>query len=108
MIRFQNQNAKSQTLSAAERRRRINAVALVASTALIAQIFSACSGQSVPATSAGAQYPDLNDTLPRASLQADQVAQMKAKLVQVRDETQERAAALVAQSSGTQPVLASK
>jgi hypothetical protein len=108
MIHFQNQSNKLPTRSAAGRRRRTNAAAFVASVALIAQILSACSGQSVPAASAAAQYPDLNDTLPRVSLRADQVAQIKSELLQVRDETQERAAGLVAQTTGPQSVLASK
>ena len=108
MIHFQNQSNKLPTRSAAGRRRRTNAAAFVASVALIAEILSACTGQTVPATSAAAQYPDLNDTTPRVALRADQAAQIKAELIQVRDETQERAAALVAQTSGPQPVLASK
>ena len=108
MIHFQNQSNKLPTRSAAGRRRRINAAAFVASVALIAEILSACTGQTVPATSAAAQYPDLNDTLPRVSLDADQVAQIKSEMIQVRDETLERAVRLVAQTNGPQSVLASK
>jgi len=61
--------------------------------ALIAQILSACSrlSESFPATSVAAQYPDLNDPPPMAEVRADQVAQMKAEMIQVRDD-QERAA----------------
>ena len=91
MIQFQTQRTKLPIGSAAGRRGRINTAALVASVALIAQILSACSSQSVPATGAAAQYPDLNDTPPRAEVRADQVAQIKAELIQVRDD-QERAA----------------
>jgi hypothetical protein len=57
--------------------------------ALIAQVLSACSG--LPESNAAAQYADLNDLPPRAEVRADQVAQIKAELIQVRDE-QERAA----------------
>ena len=87
---FQTQRTKLPTRSAAGRRGRINTAAFGASVALIAQILSACSG--VPATSAIAQYPDLNDLPSRAEVRADQVAQVKAELIQVRDD-QERAAA---------------
>ena len=92
MIHFQTQRTKP-TRSAAGRRGRINTAAWVASVTLFAQILSACSSlpQSVPATAAAAQYPDLNDTPPRAApLREDQVARIKAELIQVRDD-QERA-----------------
>ena len=92
MIRFQTQRTKLPTRSAAGRRGWINTAAFVASVALIAQILSACS-QSFPAASVAAQYPDLNDPTPGAGVRADQVAQIKAELIQVRDD-QERAAAL--------------
>jgi hypothetical protein len=93
MIRFQTERTKLLTRSAAGRRGQINTAAFVASVALIAQILSACSSQSVPATSAAAQYPNLNDPPPSGGgVRADQVAQIKAELVQVRD-GQERAAA---------------
>jgi len=93
MIRFQAQTQRTRpTRSAAGRRGRINTVAFAASVTLIAQMLSACSGlpQSVP--SAAAQYPDLNDPPPGVALRTDQVAQIKAQLVQARDD-QERAAA---------------
>ena len=92
MIRFQTQRTKLPTRSAAGRRGPINTAAFVASVALIAQILSACSSQSVRATSVAAQYPDLNDPPLRAEVRADQVAQIRAELIQVRDD-QERAAA---------------
>ena len=94
MIRFQTQTTKLPTRSAAGRRGRINTPAFVASVALVAQILSACSSlpQSFPATSAAAQYPDLNDPPPSAEVRADQVAEIKAELIQARDD-QERAAA---------------
>jgi hypothetical protein len=68
--------------------------AFVASMALIAQILSACSSpaQSVAATSVAAQYPDLNDPPRMAEVNADQVAQIKAELIQARDD-QERVGA---------------
>jgi hypothetical protein len=89
MIRFQTQRTKLPTRSAVGRRGRINTAAFGASVVLIAQVLSACSG--LPATSAVAEYPDLNDTPPRAEVRTDQVAQIKAELIQVRDD-QERAA----------------
>jgi hypothetical protein len=85
MIRFQTQKTKLPTRSAAGRRGR---AAFVVAVATIAQILSACSSQSFPP----AQYPDLNDPTPEARVRADQVAQIKAELIQVRDD-QERAAA---------------
>jgi hypothetical protein len=93
MILLQTQSTKLPTRSAAGRRTRINTATSVASVALIAQTLSACSirPQSVSATSAIAQYPDLNAPPPRAEVRADQVAQIKAELIQVRDD-QERAA----------------
>jgi hypothetical protein len=91
MIQLQTQKANLPTRSAAGRRGPINAAAFVASAALIALILSACS-QSLPATSVAGQYPDLNDPPPMAGFRGDQVAQIKAELIQVRD-NQERAAA---------------
>jgi hypothetical protein len=93
MIQFQTQRTKP-TRSAAGRRGRINTAAFVASVTLIAQMLSACTGlpQSVPAAGAAAQYPDLNDPPPGVALRTDQVAQIKAQLIQARDD-QERAAA---------------
>jgi len=56
----------------------------LASLTQIAQILSACSSQ--PATGAAAQYPNLNDPMPSVALRADQVAQTKAELNQLRDD----------------------
>ena len=91
MIRFEIQLTKLPTRSAVGRRGRIATAASVASVVLIAQILSACSSQSVPAIGVAAQYPDLNDPTPTAGVSADQVAQIKAELIQVRD-NQERVA----------------
>jgi hypothetical protein len=94
MIRFQTQRTKLPTGSAAGRRGWISTAAFAASISLIARILSACSSlpQSFPATSSVARYPDLNDPPPTVALRVDRVAQMKAELIQVRD-NQERAAA---------------
>ena len=92
MIRFQIQRTKLPTRSAAARRGRINTAAFVVAVATIAQILSACSSQSFPTAGVAAQYPDLNDPTPRAGVRADQVAQIKAEMIQVRDD-QEHAAA---------------
>jgi hypothetical protein len=91
MIQFQTQRTKLPTRSAAGRRGRT--AAFVVSMALAAQILSACSIpiQSFPATSVAAQYPDLNDPPPSVQVRSDEVAQIKAELIQVRDD-QERAA----------------
>jgi hypothetical protein len=86
MIQFQTKRTKLPTRSAAGRRGRISSAAFVASIALIAQMLSACS--SLP--SAVAQYPDLNDPRPSVQLRSDEVAQVKAELIQARDD-QERA-----------------
>ena len=91
IIQFETQRTKLPTGSAAGRRGRINTAAFVASVALIAPILTACSSQSVPATSAAAQYPDLNDPPPNVAVRADDMAQIKARLVRLRDD-QERAA----------------
>ena len=95
MIRFQTQSTRLPTRSAVGRPDRIKTAAFVASVALTAQILSACSivPESASATSAVAQYPDLNDVPPRAEVRADQVARIEAELIQVRDD-QERAATL--------------
>jgi starvation-inducible outer membrane lipoprotein len=71
-----------------------NTAALVSFIAQIAQLLSGCSSlpQSFSATSAAAQYPDLNDAPPIFQVRADQVAHIKAELGQARDD-QERAAA---------------
>jgi hypothetical protein len=91
MIRFQTQTTRLPTRSAVGMRGRINAAAFVALVALIAQLLSACS--NLPTTSAAAQYPDLNDPTPRAAaVRADELAQLKAELIRVRDD-HERAAA---------------
>ena len=89
MIQLQTQRTKLPTRSAAGWRGQINRIVFVASAALIAQMLSACSDlhQSV-----AGQYPDLNDPPPMTEVRADQVAQIKAELTQVRD-NQERAAA---------------
>src|SRR5215468_5377393 len=94
MIRLQTQRTKLPTRSAAGRRGPINTAAFVAFAALIAQILSACSElhQPFPTSGVAGQYPDLNDPPPMAGVRADQVAQIKAELIQVRD-NQERAAA---------------
>jgi len=91
MIRFRTQRTRLPTRSAAGRRGRINTAAFVTSVALTAQILSACSSQSSPAAVVAA-YPDLNDPTPTAEVRSDQVAQIKAELIQVRD-NQERDAA---------------
>ena len=91
MIRFQTQTTRLPTRSAVGMRGRINAAAFVALVALTAQLLSACS--NLPTTSAAAQYPDLNDPTPRAAaVRADELAQLKAELIRVRDD-HERAAA---------------
>jgi hypothetical protein len=87
IIQVETQRTTLPTGSAAGRRGRINTAALVGSVALIAQILSACSSQSAPATSAAAQYPDLSDPpLSTRRVRADQVAEIKAELIQLRDD----------------------
>jgi hypothetical protein len=92
MIRFQTYKAKLPTRSAAGRRGRISTAASVAAMTSIAHILSACSSpsQSVPVVSA-ALYPDLNDPPPSVWMHADEAAQIKAKLIALRDD-QERVA----------------
>jgi len=91
MIQLQFQS-KLPTRSAVGRRGPINTATFVASVALAAQILSACSsGRSFPGDGFAA-YPDLNDPTPTAGVHADQVAQIKADLIQLRD-NQERVAA---------------
>ena len=85
MIQLQTQRTKLPTRAAAGRRGAINTAALVTSVALVAQLLSACSSQTPPAVTVAAQYPDLNDPTPTAEVRADQVAQIKAELLQVRD-----------------------
>ena len=82
MIQLQTQRTKLPTGSAAGRRGPISTAAFVASAALIAQILSACSDLR---TSVAGQYPNLNDPPLAAGVRADQVAQIKAELLQVRD-----------------------
>ena len=102
MIRFQIQKTRLPTRSAVGRRVRIDTAAFAASVALIAQILSACS--NLPTTSAAAQYPDLNDPTPTAAaVGADELAQLKAELVRIRDD-HERAAAR--QQHAVRPVSA--
>ena len=91
MIRFDTQRTKLPTRSAAGRRGPANTTAFLASVAVAAQILSACSNPS-PATGTAARSPDLTDQPPKSGLRADQVAQIKAELIQARDD-QERAAA---------------
>ena len=86
---FQTQRTKLPTRSAVERRGRINTAAFVAFVTLIAQVLSACAVPLRPFSAA--QYPDLNDPPPMTEVRADQVARIKADLIQVRDD-QERAA----------------
>jgi hypothetical protein len=89
MIQLRPQMTKLPIRAAAGRRYRTSTAALVASGALIAQTLSACSSppQSFSATGGAVQYPDLNDLPPPAAeVRADQVAQLKAELIHVRDE----------------------
>ena len=92
MILFQTQRAKLPTRSAAGRQGRICTAA--ASVALVACMLSACASrlQSDPVPSAAALYPDLNDPPPGVAMHADDAGQIKARLIQLRDD-QERAAA---------------
>jgi hypothetical protein len=89
----QFQTQRLPTRSAVGRRGRTNTAAFVTSVALMAHLLSACSIplQSVSQTSTAVQYPDLNDPPSMAEVRADQVAQIKAEMIQVRDD-QERAA----------------
>ena len=95
MILFQTQRTKLPTRSAAGRQGWINAAALVASVVLVACMLSACASrlQSGPVASAAALYPDLNDPPSNIAVHADDSAQIKAGLIQLRDD-QERAAAV--------------
>jgi hypothetical protein len=94
MILLQTRRTKWPTRSAAGRQGPINTVALVASVALVAHMLSACSSpsQSVPVTRAAALYPDLNDMPPSVAQHEDDAAQLKARLILLRED-QERAAA---------------
>lgn len=91
MIQFQCQWTKLPSRSAVGWRGQINTATFVVSVALIAQILSACSSQTFSAATVVAQYPDLNDPTPTAGVRADQMIQLKAELIQVRDD-QERVA----------------
>ena len=93
MILFQIRRTNLPTRSAAGRQGRIYAAAYVASVVLAACMLSACASrpQSGPVASAAALYPDLNDPPPNVAVRADDMAQLKARLVQLRDD-QERAA----------------
>ena len=88
MIQFQSESTKLATGSAAGRRGQMSTAAVLASAALVALTLAACSSlpQSFPATGVTAQYPNLNDPPPRTDVRADQVAQMKTVLIQVRDD----------------------
>ena len=90
MISFQIQKTKLPTRSAVGKQGPIATAAFVASVALIAQLLSACS--NLPTTSAAARYPDLNDPTPTAAVHADELEQLKAELIRIRDD-HERAAA---------------
>jgi hypothetical protein len=93
MIRFQSQKIKLPSRSTAGKRVGITKPAFLAAVALVAQTLAGCSfPQSLPETGVAAQYPDLNDRPPMADARVDQVAQIKAELMQVRDD-QERVAA---------------
>jgi len=92
MISFQIQRTKLPARSAVGRRGRISTAAFVTSVALAAQMLSACSSSRSFPADGFASYPDLNDTTPTAGVSADQVAQLKTELIQVRED-QERAAA---------------
>jgi hypothetical protein len=85
MIRLQTRTTNPSTRSAAGRQ--IRTAALFASASLIVQILSACSDlhQISPETSGAAEYPNMNDPTPTAEVREDQVARIKAELIQVRD-----------------------
>lgn len=69
---------------------RIKAAAIMASVTLIAPILSSC---AVPLRSFSAtEYPDLNDPPPTsATVRADELAQLKAELIRIRDDRQRAA-----------------
>ena len=90
MIRFQIQKTKLPTRSAVGKRGPITMAALMASVALIAQMLSGCS--NLQTTRTAAQYPDLNDPTPAAAMHAEELEQLKAELIRIRDD-HERAAA---------------
>jgi len=94
MNQLQTHRTTLPTRSAVGRRGPFVMGAFVACAALVAQLLSACSDlhQSSPETSVARPYPDLSDPLPPAAVRADEVAQIKSDLIQVRD-SQERVAA---------------
>jgi hypothetical protein len=107
MIHFQTRCIRLPTRSAAGRQSRMSTAALVAAVALVAHMLSACSSssQSVPVTRAAALYPDLNDPPGSIGGHPDDAAQIKAKLIALRDD-QERAAAeqqALHQAGGIEP-----
>ena len=108
MIHPQIHRTRLPARSAAGWRSRINTAAFVASVALIAHVLAACSSpsQSVPVASNAAFYPDLNDPPPNVAEHADDAAQLKARLIQLRD-NQERAATeqhTLHQAGGIEPL----
>ena len=108
MIRPQIHSTRLPTRSAAGWRCGSHTAAFMASVALIAHMLSACSSpsQSVPVASTAAFYPDLNDPPPSVAEPADDAAQLKARLIQLRDR-QERAAAeqhTLHQAGGIEPL----
>jgi len=91
MIQLQTQKTKLPTRSAVGRRGLINTAALAACTVLVAQILSACAVplQSSSTTGGPASYPDLNDPTPTATAaRPDELAQLKAELIRIRDDHQ--------------------
>ena len=90
MIQIQSQ-IRWPARSAVGRRGRTRTAAFVASVALTAQILSACSSSRSFPEDGFTAYPNLNDPTPTARVSADQVAQIKAELIQARDD-QERIA----------------
>jgi hypothetical protein len=88
MIGFQTQRTKLPTRPAAARRGRISMAASVSSVAIFARLLSACSSfpQPFPATTAVTEYPDLNDPPPTVAVRVEQLAQIKAELIQARDD----------------------
>jgi hypothetical protein len=88
MIRFQILKTRLPNRAAVGRPGRINTAAFVASVTLIAQILSACAIPLRPFSATGeAAYPDLNDPTPKAAaVRADELTQLKAELIRIRDD----------------------
>jgi hypothetical protein len=87
MIQLQTQKTKLPTRSAAGRRGPINTAAFVASVALIAQILSACAVPLQSFSTTGGPAPDLNDPTPTAAtVRTDELTQLKAELIRIRDD----------------------